>query len=79
MEAFSSLFMGIINKNAQMVLSYSNNGVLDINIIITLARDLFLKNYKIEVQTIDHTHSTMGRFDDHERDVVEYLIIAKYL
>lgn len=78
-EAFKNLFCGIIKKNAQMVLSYSNNGVLDIDYIITLARNIFTDNYSIEVQTIDHMHSTMGRFEDHERSVIEYLIIAKHI
>ena len=77
MTAFKSLFNGVIKKNAQLVLSYSNNGVLDINSIIDLANKMFVNNYIIEVKTMDHTHSTMGRFDDHERSVIEYLIIAK--
>lgn len=78
-EAFKNLFCGIIKKNAQMVLSYSNNGVLEIDYIIALAKNIFMHNYGIEVQTIDHMHSTMGRFEDHERSVVEYLVIAKHI
>jgi adenine-specific DNA-methyltransferase len=76
-EAFETLFAGIINKKAQMVLSYSDNGVLEIDSIIELARKKFPEIYKIEIQTIDHTHSTMGRFEDAGRDVIEYLVIAK--
>ena len=79
MDAFTKLFTGIIDKNAQMVLSYSNSGVIEIDNIISLARGMFINNYEIEVRTIDHMHSTMGRFDDHERSVIEYLIIAKYI
>lgn len=77
--AFTNLFTGVIDKNAQMILSYSNTGVLDINSIISLATEMFPNNYEIEIQTMDHMHSTMGRFDDHERSVIEYLIIAKHI
>ena len=36
------------------------------------------QKYILEVQELDHKHSTMGRFEDHERDVIEYLIIIKF-
>ncbi len=78
-DAFSALFAGIINKKAQMVLSYSDKGVLAINTIVDLAEQKFPKNYIIQMDTIDHTHSTMGRFEDAGREVKEYLIIAKLL
>lgn len=79
LEAFKLLFRGILNRYSQMILSYSNNGVLDINTIINLAKETFPSTYEIEIQTLDHMHSTMGRFEDHERSVIEYLIIAKHL
>ena len=31
-----------------------------------------------EVKEVDHKHSTMGRFEDQNRDVIEYLVIAKF-
>jgi adenine-specific DNA-methyltransferase len=76
-EAFNALFSGIVNRKCQMILSYSDNGVLDIETIIELANNNFISNYKIDIETINHTHSTMGRFEDAARDVKEYLIIAK--
>lgn len=76
-DAFVNLFNGIVNKKANMILSYSDNGVLNINQIIRLAEVSFHSNYHVSIQTIDHIHSTMGRFDDPDRDVTEYLIIAK--
>jgi adenine-specific DNA-methyltransferase len=77
-SAFNCLFEGIVRKNSQMVLSYSNNGVVDINQIQQMVYDTFpKKNYDISVRKLDHRHSTMGRFEDHERDVIEFLIIAK--
>lgn len=78
LKAFEALFDGIINKNAQMVLSYSSTGVIEIEKIITLARQKFETNqYTLTTKTLDHKHSTMGRFEDADRDVVEYLIITK--
>jgi adenine-specific DNA-methyltransferase len=78
-KAFSDLFLGVISKKAQLVLSYSDNGVVKIDKIKELARSIFpSKIYDLSLKTLDHKHSTMGRFDDHERDVVEYLIIANF-
>jgi len=78
LEAFATMFDGIISKSAQMVLSYSGSGVVGIEEIITLANKRFNQNeYMVSVRTLGHKHSTMGRFEDHERDVTEYLIIAK--
>jgi adenine-specific DNA-methyltransferase len=79
-EAFKEMFEKIISKKSQMVLSYSNAGVVKISELIELSRYYFEKeNYKISVRTLNHKHSTMGRFDDGDRQVVEYLIIAKIL
>jgi adenine-specific DNA-methyltransferase len=78
LRAFEALFDGIINKKAQMILSYSSTGVIEIEKIIDLARKKFEENhYSLTTKTLDHKHSTMGRFEDAERDVVEYLIITK--
>jgi adenine-specific DNA-methyltransferase len=76
--AFEQLFEGIIRQKSQMVLSYSNKGVIDIEQIQQLAQKKFgSTDYTVSARTLDHKHSTMGRFEDHEREVVEYLIIAK--
>ena len=62
-----------------MVLSYSNSAVVDIDSLISKARNIFEKNnYQVTTKMLDHKHSTMGRSDDGEREVIEYLIIAKY-
>ena len=80
LKAFEKMFEKIISKKCQMILSYSNAGVVKISELITLSRYCFeKKNYKIMIRTLNHKHSTMGRFDDGDREVVEYLIIAKTL
>ncbi len=78
LQAFETMFLAIIKKSAQMVLSYSASGVVLIEELIALSKDKFEgSDYYIIVRTLDHKHSTLGRFEDHEREVIEYLIIAK--
>jgi adenine-specific DNA-methyltransferase len=78
-QAFKKLFNMIVTANCQMVLSYSGSGVVPIEILISLANEYFRGNYEIQIKEIDHKHSTMGRYDDHSRDVIEYLLIAKFI
>lgn len=77
-QAFRDLFEGIISVRSQMILSYSDSGVVPIEVIISLAKECFLEGYNVEVKEVDHKHSTMGRFEDQNRDVIEYLVIAKF-
>lgn len=78
LEAFGKLYAGVIEKKSQLILSYSDSGVAGIEEIKQLAVAKFdAADYEVSVRTLDHKHSTMGRFEDHERDVLEYLIIAK--
>ncbi|MCW3091414.1 MAG: fokIM [Ferruginibacter sp.] len=78
LEAFGTLFSGIIKRKAQLVLSYSGSGVVEISKIIDLANKKFdLDKYEITIEKLEYKHSTMGRFDDADRDVIEYLLIAK--
>ncbi|SEO14806.1 DNA adenine methylase [Mucilaginibacter sp. OK283] len=78
-KAFEDLFRGVLAKKAQLVLSYSDNGVVKIEEIKELAESIFtIKNYDLHVKPLEHKHSTMGRFEDPERDVVEYLIVASF-
>lgn len=77
LEAFKLLFNKIKERKSQMVLSYSNSAVLEIDELIKVANEVFDVNYSVLIKTLDHKHSTMGRFEDADRDVLEYLIIAK--
>lgn len=76
-DAFGTMFRLLASKKHQMLLSYSGTGVVPIDKIVRLARQYFGSPYTIDVKEISHQHSTMGRFEDHTRDVTEYLIIAK--
>lgn len=77
-QAFIDLFKGVINSNSQLILSYSGSGVVSIDKIISLAKEYFSTGYIVEIKEINHKHSTMGRFEDQSRAVIEYLIIAKF-
>ncbi len=79
LQAFNELFSGIVRAKSQMVLSYSGSGVVNINSISQLADAIFPDTmYILETKELEHKHSTMGRFEDQNRDVIEYLIIAKF-
>lgn len=75
--AFSLMFKKVKEKRANLILSYSNTGMISLDEIMTLANKTFGDIYNISVREENHTHSTMGRKDDKSKDVQEYLIIAK--
>lgn len=76
-KAFSDMFDGVKESGSDLLLSYSNTGMIDIEVLIDLATDHFGSDYKVWVNNIDHTHMTMGRSKDRSRKVEESLIIAK--
>lgn len=75
--AFTNMFEGVKDSKSDLLLSYSNTGMIDIAEIIDLAATTFGSPYKVWVENIDHDHKTMGRKGDHSRQVQESLIIAK--
>lgn len=80
LKSFVTLFERIIDKKSQMVLSYSGSGVIEIDEIIKMFQNKFKKeNYALSIKKLDYKHSTMGRFDDADRNVIEYLLIAKHI
>lgn len=75
--AFTSLFEGIRNGGNNLVLSYSNTGLLCLNELKALARDTLGHEYEVTDDDYQHTHMTMGRKADRDRQIVESLIIAE--
>lgn len=75
--AFTSMFEGVKDSKSDLLLSYSNTGMLDIDDLIDLAATTFGSGYTVWFENIDHDHKTMGRRGDHSRQVQESLIIAK--
>lgn len=74
--AFSELFELIRKKNGQLILSYSNSGMIKLDELEDLARSKFGSGYKIDDKSLDYEHSTMGRRNDKSREVEEALVIA---
>ncbi|GAA4056905.1 DNA adenine methylase [Amphibacillus indicireducens] len=76
-DAFVSMFDGVSRKESNLVLSYSNTGMIALEELIELANTKFSKGYNIEVRVQDYQHSTMGRKEDKSRNVQEALILIK--
>ncbi|MFP3919916.1 DNA adenine methylase [Lysinibacillus telephonicus] len=76
--AFLDMFEIINEKESNLVLSYSNTGMIELDELIELASTTFNNNYMLEVRYLDYLHSTMGRKEDKSRDVQECLILVKH-
>jgi len=74
--AFGELFGGVKKARANLVLSYSKNGMISLDNLCQLAIDQFGRK-AIDVMTIDHKHMTLGRQFDRDRDVQECLVLIK--
>ena len=77
-KSFRTLFIGVKKARSNLVLSYSNTGMISLDLLEKLALEI-LENYKIEILTTDHKHMTLGRQNDRHRDVKECLLMAKRL
>jgi adenine-specific DNA-methyltransferase len=75
--AFQCMFDKINEKQSNLVLSYSNTGMIELDELIELAQSTFNGLYTIEVRYLDYLHSTMGRREDKSRDVQECLLMVK--
>lgn len=75
-DAFTDMFELTRAKNSNLVLSYSNTGMISLDEINELAADI-LPEYSIQLLTMDYKHSTMGRKFDKFKDVQEALITMK--
>lgn len=73
------MFDGVKDSDSDLLLSYSNTGMIDIEELISLAVHEFGSKYRVWFEDIDHDHMTMGRRGDRSRDVKESLIIAQRL
>jgi len=76
-DAFTDMFEIIRRKNSKILLSYSNTGMISLDNILNIAKNVLGKDFDIKTKAVDYNHSTMGRSEDKNREVKEYLIIAK--
>jgi len=75
-QAFADLFAGVASSGSNLVLSYSNTGMIGRDDLFDLAKNR-LPGYAISTLSADHQHMTMGRRADRHRDVEEVLVLAK--
>lgn len=76
-SAFSSLFEGVKSSGSDLLLSYSNTGMIEIDELVELASQELGLRYVVSVDSHNHDHMTMGRKDDRTRQVKESLILAR--
>jgi adenine-specific DNA-methyltransferase len=74
-QAFAALFAGVNESDSNLVLSYSNTGMISIEEIHELAKTYF-QGRKIELLLTDHKHMTLGRQFDRHRNVEECLFLV---
>ncbi|KVT76335.1 hypothetical protein WK56_03000 [Burkholderia ubonensis] len=77
-SAFIDLFDGVKDSRSDLILSYSNTGMIEIHDLIELANQELGNRYVVWVENLSHDHMTMGRREDRTRQVEESLIIAKH-
>lgn len=75
--AFTDMFDGIKASSSDMLLSYSNTGMIDIDVLISLAKEHFGSQYDVWVDVLERTHMTMCHSKDRSRQVEESLINGK--
>ena len=75
-SAFGDLFRGVGKTGSNLVLSYSNTGMITIEELGEIAA-IELPNRSIELVSTDYKHMTLGRQFDRDRNVEECLILVK--
>ncbi|MDN4074926.1 DNA adenine methylase [Fictibacillus terranigra] len=78
-NAFQLMFEKVSIKQSNLVLSYSDTGMIELDEIISLAKEVFGIKYEIDFLLEDYSHSTMGRKKDRNREVIEGLILIKLI
>lgn len=75
-NAFLHLLNGVKKTESSLVLSYSNTGMLDLELLIEMSKDIFI-NKNLEIMTTDYQHMTLGRKGKRYRDVKECLLLVQ--
>ena len=74
--AFEELFKGISRSESNLVLSYSNTGMISCEELGEIALKE-LPGRSIEIVSTDYKHMTLGRLADRHREVEECLVLVK--
>jgi adenine-specific DNA-methyltransferase len=75
-NAFLNMFSLIAEKNSNLILSYSNTGMISLEKLADIAASIWDVS-KIKIVTTNHQHMTLGRQGKRFRDVVECLFIVE--
>lgn len=75
-KAFDSLFKETKNSSSNLVLSYSNTGMINLEKLLSIAEKYWDKS-QIDLMEIDHQHMTLGRQGTRYRDVKECILLVK--
>ena len=75
--AFETMFRGVAASRSNLVLSYSDTGLIAFDRLRTIAEETLGADYSIEVLEAAHRHMTMGRRADRDRAVKEKLVLAR--
>lgn len=74
-SAFIDMFKLVESNNSNLILSYSNTGMIGLEELSEIATSIWSSN-RIEILTTNHQHMTLGRQGKRFRDVVECLFIV---
>ena len=75
--AFKALASPLAERGSNLVISYSNTGMITLEDMLTLLREVYEgTGFKIWAEDIEHQHSTMGRSGDKMREVKEAFIFC---
>ena len=74
--AFASMFAKVRERGANLVLSYSEKGLMPLPDVIASAHENLGGRYAIALRTTAHTHMTMGRSDARSHDIAEKMLVA---
>lgn len=76
-SAFTTMFKEVKQTNSNLILSYSNTGIIKLDQIQEIATDVFDTQYTIEKKIVDYKHSRMGRTGLKDIQVEEALLLFK--
>lgn len=76
-KAFVSLFEGIKSAQSHLILSYSDNGMLTPDEVVSIGMQVLGTDYEYNFYSKEYSHMKMGRSDEYKMDVRELIISFK--
>ena len=76
-QAFNVLFSGVSNSSANLAHSYSDSAMISLEKLMDISKLSLSSDYEIWAEAIDHQHMTMGRSNERQRNVKEFMLLAR--